>query len=373
MTIGEFSRLVGVTPSALRYYDDCGLLVPAKIDPRTGYRFYAPAQQRRAVIVRLLRDAGLPLAEVRRVVDAPDEAAQVIAEHEQRSAAEADAATAALRSAMRLLPGTGAPGTLVSVSGPQFASGVRQITPAVDRSGAQGVLSCVLVEIDPDEVRLVASDRFRLAMRTLRVLRFEGGAARTTVATASLQRLIPVLLQADIVELRAGPSGLTCIVGDRDHLLDACDGPFPDYRTMLEQAVRADARLVVERAALLGSLEPARRDLVRIGPVGDGTVRVAVRAGTTRTLPCAWVGRRFDTGFDASHLAEALTASVGPDVIIELAATALPAVVRSADHGSFTTFVMPRRHEGPGGDLEEDNRHGSRQRGGAALRTGNGG
>lgn len=72
MTIGEFSRLVGVTPSALRYYDDCGLLVPARTDARTGYRFYTPAQQRRAVLIRLLRDAGLPLADVRRVVEGPE-------------------------------------------------------------------------------------------------------------------------------------------------------------------------------------------------------------------------------------------------------------------------------------------------------------
>jgi hypothetical protein len=122
---------------------------------------------------------------------------------------------------------------------------------------------------------------------------------------------------------------------------------------MLEQWVHADAKLVVDRAALLGSLEPALGDLARIGPVDDSTVRVAVREGAARTLACAWIGPHFDTWFAAAHLAEALTASVGPDVIIELGADALPAVVRSADHGSYTTLVMPRRHVRPDGDVEE--------------------
>lgn len=354
MTIGEFSRLVGVTPSALRYYDDCGLLVPAQIDTRTGYRFYTPAQQRRAVLIRLLRDAGLPLADVRRVVERPDEAEQMLVEHDARIAAEADAAAAALRSAVRLLAGTDPPDTLVSVSGSQLASGVRQVTPAVDRSGVHATLSGVLLEIDPDEVRLVASDRFRLAMRTLPALRFEGGPLRTIVAAPSLHRLLPALESADVVDLRAGASGLTCVVGGRDHPLDGGEGPFPEYRTMLEQWVRADARLVVDRVALLRMLEPALDDAVQIGPVGDGTVRVVSRSGAASTLPCAWHGRRLDTWFDASHLGEALSASVGPDVIIELAAAPLPAVVRSADHGSFTTLVMPRRNERPDGDVEED-------------------
>jgi len=353
MTIGEFSRRVGVTPSALRYYDDCGLLVPAETDPRTGYRFYAPGQQRRAVLIRLLRDAGLALSDVRRILAVPDDAAQVIADHDARIAAEADAASAALRSATRLLTGPGAPDTSVSLSGPQLASGVRQITPAVDRSGGQEVLAGVLVEIDAEEVRLVASDRYRLAMRTLPVLWADGGTARMTVATAALQRLIPALLRADVVDLRAGSSGLTCVVGDHKHLLDGWNGEFPDYRTMLEQWVHADAKLVVDRAALLGSLEPALGDLARIGPVDDSTVRVAVREGAARTLACAWIGPHFDTWFAAAHLAEALTASVGPDVIIELGADALPAVVRSADHGSYTTLVMPRRHVRPDGDVEE--------------------
>jgi len=282
MTIGEFSRLVGVTPSALRYYDDCGLLVPARTDARTGYRFYTPAQRRRAVLIRLLRDAGLPLADVRRVVEGPDEAEQMIAEHDARIAAEADAAAAALRSAVRLLTGTDQPDTLVSVSGPQLANGVRQVTPAVDRSGAHTALSGVLIEIDPGEVRLVACDRFRLAMRTLPVLRSEGGPLDKTVAAASLRRLLSALQAADVVDLRASDSGLTCVVGGRDHFLVGGEGPFPEYRTMLEQWVRADARLVVDRVALLGMLEPALDDAVQIGPVDDGSVRVASRSGATR-------------------------------------------------------------------------------------------
>jgi DNA-binding transcriptional MerR regulator len=43
-TIGSFARLVGVSVKALRYYAAKGLIVPAAVDPRTGYRYYTADQ-----------------------------------------------------------------------------------------------------------------------------------------------------------------------------------------------------------------------------------------------------------------------------------------------------------------------------------------
>ena len=42
--IGEFSKLTQVSIRMLRYYDETGLLTPAKTDPWTGYRMYSAEQ-----------------------------------------------------------------------------------------------------------------------------------------------------------------------------------------------------------------------------------------------------------------------------------------------------------------------------------------
>jgi MerR family regulatory protein len=65
--LGEFSRLVGVTPSALRYYDDCGLLVPAHTFAATGYRFYVPDQRDRATVIRWTLPGRDPLGRPRQL------------------------------------------------------------------------------------------------------------------------------------------------------------------------------------------------------------------------------------------------------------------------------------------------------------------
>ncbi|WP_067432028.1 MerR family transcriptional regulator [Nocardioides jensenii] len=69
MTIGDFARETGLTPKALRLYDDLGLLRPAEVDPHSGYRKYAASQLQRARLVATLRILGMPLARIRQVVD----------------------------------------------------------------------------------------------------------------------------------------------------------------------------------------------------------------------------------------------------------------------------------------------------------------
>jgi DNA-binding transcriptional MerR regulator/effector-binding domain-containing protein len=58
LSIGDFSRYSRISVRMLRHYDERGLLVPADVDPFTGYRRYAPEQLRLAGRIRSLRDAG---------------------------------------------------------------------------------------------------------------------------------------------------------------------------------------------------------------------------------------------------------------------------------------------------------------------------
>ncbi|MGW5973316.1 MerR family transcriptional regulator [Streptomyces sp. NPDC055186] len=67
LTIGAFAKVSRLSPKALRLYDELGLLTPARVDPVTGYRYYAPEQLDRARLVAWLRRLGMPLARIRHV------------------------------------------------------------------------------------------------------------------------------------------------------------------------------------------------------------------------------------------------------------------------------------------------------------------
>ncbi|MFD0684136.1 MerR family DNA-binding transcriptional regulator [Actinomadura fibrosa] len=61
LPIGRFARLCRLSVKQLRHYDDLGLLVPARVDPASGYRYYRPAQARDALSIGLLRSLDVPL------------------------------------------------------------------------------------------------------------------------------------------------------------------------------------------------------------------------------------------------------------------------------------------------------------------------
>lgn len=64
LSIGRFADATGLTVKALRHYDAIGLLVPARVDPSSGYRYYDAAQIESAVTIRRLRALELPLDEI---------------------------------------------------------------------------------------------------------------------------------------------------------------------------------------------------------------------------------------------------------------------------------------------------------------------
>ncbi|UZJ30430.1 MerR family transcriptional regulator [Streptomyces endophytica] len=415
LSIGAFARQVGLAPSALRFYDDCGVLRPDQVDGATGYRRYAAEQAARAVRLRRLREAGLPLVDVAVVLDGPQEAArEVLRDHLERMRRTADEAHAVVAGFLREAPG-GVPGEATDgngwararVGGAELASAVRQVAPAAARGATaqeMPVLGCVALELADGEVRLIATDRYRLAVRVLRPEEFAGGprqvligadAARSLAEWAVRQVSVDVECDGETagVRLRSGANGAN--VGDwrevpepvgtagggsaEGHLAKGA-ARFPDYRMVLEDLAAERQRLIVDRVGLRDAVAgrsgvvslsvPSRAKCEAEGrqravsrETRDGLVDVSREtaeadpeavpmlevAGGDRQpvrLKAVLTGRALRIAFDPAVLVPALEAGVGPDVLMEIVSADRPVVVRSADQGSFTTLVMPVRGAG---------------------------
>ncbi|WP_310715384.1 MerR family transcriptional regulator [Streptomyces lydicus] len=79
-SIGELARRTGLTVKTIRFYSDRGIVAPAD-RTHAGYRRYAPDAVARLALVRTLRELGLGLDMIRRVVDQELSLSDVAAEH----------------------------------------------------------------------------------------------------------------------------------------------------------------------------------------------------------------------------------------------------------------------------------------------------
>jgi DNA-binding transcriptional MerR regulator len=71
MAIGAFAERTRLSQKALRLYDRLGLLVPARVDAATGYRYYREDQVESARLVALLRRLDMPLPVIADVLASP--------------------------------------------------------------------------------------------------------------------------------------------------------------------------------------------------------------------------------------------------------------------------------------------------------------
>jgi len=122
LSIGDFSRMTFLSVKTLRHYHEVGLLAPAEVDPDSGYRRYDLSQVPRAQVIRRLRELGMPLEDVRAVMEAPDVRARnaTIEAHLRRMERELEQTRETVRS-LRLLLDAEAP--------PAISIDYRQVGP----------------------------------------------------------------------------------------------------------------------------------------------------------------------------------------------------------------------------------------------------
>lgn len=65
LTVGELAKLAGVSRQTLIYYDREGIFRPSSVNRETGYRYYTADQLETLVNILSLREAGVPLREIR--------------------------------------------------------------------------------------------------------------------------------------------------------------------------------------------------------------------------------------------------------------------------------------------------------------------
>jgi DNA-binding transcriptional MerR regulator len=78
-TIGQFSRITGLSIKTIRLYHEKGLLEPARVDGGTGYRYYDNRSVEKARAVVYLRELEFPLGDIKEILDNFQEDAQLLA------------------------------------------------------------------------------------------------------------------------------------------------------------------------------------------------------------------------------------------------------------------------------------------------------
>jgi DNA polymerase-3 subunit beta len=246
-TIGRMARESGLSVSALRFYDGAGVLVPASVDPASGYRYYAPDQVVVARLVASLRRVGMPLAGIREVLAHRDEPAAVDALLDrhllrlEEGLADARRELSSVRSLISQEEPV--PTTTVTVRGADLADALRAVRYAAGSDPELPVLTGVLLDVAPGTLTLVATDRYRLAVAAAPVVALDGPPVEAVLPAALVDRIPP----ADTVSITVAGDSVRVEAGGEVLHGEPIAEQFPDYRRLLPTD---DRPVQVDRAEL---------------------------------------------------------------------------------------------------------------------------
>ncbi|MGG1400301.1 MerR family transcriptional regulator [Bacillus salipaludis] len=83
-TVQKLGKLAGISTRTLRYYDEIGILKPARINS-SGYRIYGQAEVDRLQQILFYRELGVSLDNIKKIVTAPSfDGAQALREHREK-------------------------------------------------------------------------------------------------------------------------------------------------------------------------------------------------------------------------------------------------------------------------------------------------
>lgn len=344
LTISAFARAVDLAPSALRYYHEAGLLPPAEVDLQTGYRYYTPALERRAHMIRRMREVGVPVETMRLVLDgSSDRAAEILRGFAAQAAELAGRTAIAVADVVASLQAANvAPGpVVVPVDGPELAVALRRVASAASTE-PDSPLAVVLLDIAGPQLTVAATDRHWLATWTMALLAAQGNERRVAVPVARVDDLARWLAREGTVTLSIIDNRVEVVGDDAELTIATADDRFPAYRSLLDGVPAARGRVTVARDRLLtamrGEASPVRLVIGR-----DRMTVSAHDAAEGVHLDATTWGEPVTLGFSATLLRSALTAMVGIEAALSYSAPDRAVHLGSADQRSFNALVMPWR------------------------------
>ena len=250
-----------------------------------------------------------------------------------------------------------------SVDSQVFQQAVAQVSIAASRDETLPLLTAVRVEIDGDNITLLATDRYRLAMRELKWDSVSDMSEAALVKARILQDVAKSMTSGAKVEIglsqesqpgASSPIGFQA--GGRRTTSTLMDGDYPPVRRLFPETTTIQA--IVERHTLLEavkrvSLVAERKTSVRLS-FSDGQLVLEAGQGdnaqASEVVQAQLMGDDIATAFNPQYLSEGLSVMDTEYVRFGFTHPTKPAVITGqdkADGGESTDFrylLMPIRY-----------------------------
>jgi DNA polymerase-3 subunit beta len=239
----------------------------------------------------------------------------------------------------------------VSVPVAAFVETALKVAGSASRDETRPVLTGILVSASERELRMVATDSYRLSVKETALEAPLTSAFEVNVPARALQELARVAAGTQDGQLRVSVLQ-NQVVFELDGVVLSSrliDGQFPNYRQLLPESFEHELRIaaaelteVVRRISLLAQKNAPLR--LAFGP-GELTVSAQTPdvGEALESIPVPFQGEPLEIGFNPEFLRDGLEAVEEGDVLLKLISPLRPGLIESGEDGGFQYLIMPIR------------------------------
>jgi DNA polymerase III subunit beta len=241
--------------------------------------------------------------------------------------------------------------TRMALPAEAFVQTVERVARSASRDETRPVLTGILISAAEQELRMVATDSYRLSVKRTALAAPLQGSLEANIPARALQELARIAQQSDSAELSAGV-GQNQIVFELDGVVLSSrliDGQFPNYRQLIPESVEHELRLateeltsIVRRISLLAQKNAPLRLAFREGELTISAQTPDV-GEASETVPVPFHGESFEIGFNPEFLRDGLESIDTDEFVLKLISPLRPGLIESPDTGAFVYLVMPIR------------------------------
>ncbi len=242
-------------------------------------------------------------------------------------------------------------GSRVSMPADAFVSTALKVAGSASRDETRPVLTGILVSASERELRMVATDSYRLSVKETALESSLSSGFEVNVPARALQELARVAGGAEEGQLSISVLQ-NQVVFEVDGVILASrliDGQFPNYRQLLPESFEHELRIasaeltdVVRRISLLAQKNAPLRLAFTAGELAVSAQTPDV-GEAMESLPVAFQGEPLEIGFNPEFLRAGLEAVEEGDVLLKLISPLRPGLIESADGSGFQYLIMPIR------------------------------
>ena len=243
----------------------------------------------------------------------------------------------------------------VTLAADAFVDTIARVARSASRDDTRPVLTGILVHAAGSELRMVATDSYRLSVKTTALATPVAESFDANVPARALQELARIVAQTDAEEVRVSRLEnqivftLSADAGATVLSSRLIDGQFPTYQQLLPESVEHELR--VDREELAGVVRRVSLLAQKNAPLrlafNEGELCVSAQTPdigeAQETLPVPFHGEAFEIGFNPEFLRDGLESVESPEVLLRLTSPLRPGLIESADGGGFVYLVMPIR------------------------------